>query len=289
MRREWPAAVVVVLLGGATAVHADMRGETVCGIPPTEPVLVVFSGPGRDGGTSPYACGLYGCDWYQGTPAVTEDEYACDVRVSSWNSGEVLDARLYRLGPLGYSSLDPDDEIDPDFGPSDARYYIYDVIAGGGSAAPPEDRCVYVGGGDLLESLGDGRFGMSRMLREAHPEETERLLDRLRKVREVSDANLSAVVGLLYDASVCLDYYWDDGWEFVQKVGRETARVLNLVMRTDDPAGYYLTSDPLGLLLGGDREERFMKIVLPVLDGDRRDEFERHVETYKNVLLYGNG
>ena len=42
--------VVVMLLGGVTGVHADMRGETVCGIPPTEPVLVVFSGPGRGRG-----------------------------------------------------------------------------------------------------------------------------------------------------------------------------------------------------------------------------------------------
>ena len=121
--------VVVMLLGGVTGVHADMRGETVCGIPPTEPVLVVFSGPGRDGGTRPWACGPYGCDWFQGAPDVTEGEYVCNVRVEPW-TGEVFDARLYRLGPLGYSPLDPDEEIDPEYGPSDARYYIDEVISG---------------------------------------------------------------------------------------------------------------------------------------------------------------
>ena len=287
MRRECLTALVALLVGGVTAVHADLRGETVCGVPPTEPVVVLFSVSWAGEPAERWACGPSGCDQYQGAPEVGDDEYVCDVLVEP--SDRIYVGRLFRLGPLGYPPLDPNEEIDPDIGPSDARYYVDDVLSGGGSAAPPGDRCVYIGDGDLLESPRAGRRRISRMLREAETEETERLFASLQKVREVSDANLGAAVSLLYGASRCLHYYWEDDWDFVQKVGRETARVLNLIMGMDDPSSYYVTSDPLGLLLGGDREERFMKIILPALDPNRRDEFERDVEIYKRVQLYGNG
>ena len=182
MRRECLAGLIALLVGGVGAAHADLRGETVCGIPPTEAVLVLFSVSWADDEPAErWVCGPDGCDEYQGAPEVTEDEYVCDVLVEPWDG--IYDGRLYRLGPLGYPPLDPDEEIDPDTGPSDARYHIDDVLSGGGSAAPPGNRCVYIGGGDLLEGSGWGRRAMSRMLREAGPEETERLIERLQKVR----------------------------------------------------------------------------------------------------------
>ena len=75
----------------------------------------------------------------------------------------------------------------------------------------------------------------------------------------------------------------------MQKVGRETARVLNLIMGMDEPSSFYSTSEPLAGLLWGAREERLMKLILPALDANRRRQFERDVEALKTMMLYGNG
>ena len=72
-----------------------------------------------------WACGEDGCDRYQGFPSVTENEHVCDVRIEL--GGETLDAQLFRLGSLGYSPVDPNEEVDPEFGPFDARAFIVDV------------------------------------------------------------------------------------------------------------------------------------------------------------------
>ena len=156
MMRELAVTAVIVVLAAGTAL-ADMRGQTVCGIPPTERITITMpdaqSNPNGDQHGRWYACGWHECPAFSSaaetnalsfaTNGESNHTLACEVTAAISSQTGRGKANLYRTGQPMLST----DNFDPRI-----------AIAGGGGTTDPPGPTTPIGGGTgVVTTLENGR------------------------------------------------------------------------------------------------------------------------------------